>query len=124
MKYISAILINFTLVSNAFAMGGQGGGGKEGGGLLGLLLPMIIVFGIFYLLLIRPQQKQQKKVKAMLETMQRGDEVVTRGGLHGKIQGIAEGVITLEIANNVKVKINREYIGVVMGKENAPETNK
>ena len=118
MKYLSAILVNLVFVSNAFAMTGQGGGGKEGGGgLLGLFLPMIIVFGIFYLLLIRPQQKQQKKVKGMLEAIQRGDEVVTRGGIHGRIASIDNGVISLEVANNVKIKINKEYIGVVKGKE-------
>jgi preprotein translocase subunit YajC len=117
MKYLSAIVVNLVFVSNAFAMGGAPSGGKEGGGLLGLFLPMIIVFGIFYLLLIRPQQKQQKKTKGMLEAMQRGDEVVTRGGIHGRIDGIDGGVITLEIANNIKIKINKEYIGAVKGKE-------
>lgn len=119
MKYLSAILVNLIFVSNAFAMAGQpGGGGKEGGGgLLGLFLPMIIVFGIFYLLLIRPQQKQQKKMRNMLEAIQRGDEVITRGGIHGKVAGLDNGIISLEIAKNVNIKINKEYIGVVKGKE-------
>lgn len=125
MKYLSALFVNMIFVSNAFAMAGQpgGGAGKEGGGgLLGLFLPMIIVFGIFYLLLIRPQQKQQKKIRAMLEGMQRGDEVITRGGIHGRISGINESVVTLEIADNVKIKINKEYIGVVKGKEELQAT--
>ena len=117
MKYLSGLLLNLGLVSNAFAMAGQPGGGKEGGSLVGLLLPMVIVFAIFYLLLIRPQQKQQKKVKAMLETLQKGDDIITRGGIHGKIFGIADNIVTLEVADNVKIKINREHIGVVKGKE-------
>lgn len=123
MKYLSALLINLIFVSNALAMAGQpgGGGGKEGGGIVGLLLPMAIVFGIFYLLLIRPQQKQQKKVKAMLASMQKGDEVITRGGIYGKIYGIADNTVTLEIASNVRIKISREYIGAIVGKENAAD---
>lgn len=117
MKYLIAAA-GLLFSSNAWAMAGQPGGGKEGGGgIVGLLLPMVIVFAIFYLLLIRPQQKQQKKVKAMLESMQKGDDVITRGGIHGKIDGIAEGVVMLTIAPNVKIKINKEHIGVIKGKE-------
>lgn len=118
MKYLTALFVNLVFVGDAFAMAGQPGGGKEGGGgILSLMLPMVIVFAIFYLLLIRPQQKQQKKIKAMLGSMQRGDEVITRGGIHGKIEGIADNIVTLLIAPNVKIKINREHIGVVKGKE-------
>lgn len=119
MKYLSALMVNLAFIPNAMAMTAQpGGGGKEGGGsLLSLLLPMVIVFAIFYLLLIRPQQKQQKKVKAMLDSVQKGDNIITRGGIHGRIMGIADNIVTLEIADNVKIKINREHIGVVKGKE-------
>lgn len=118
MKYLSALFVNIILASNAFAMSGQPGGGKEGGsGIVGLLLPMAVVFAIFYLLLIRPQQKQQKKIKAMLEAVQKGDDVITRGGIHGKVEGIADNIVTLLIAPNVKIKINREHIGAVKGKE-------
>lgn len=122
MKFLTALFLNLTFVSSAFAMAGQPGGGtggKEGGSLVGLLLPMVVVFAIFYLLLIRPQQKQQKKMKAMLESAQKGDEIITRGGIHGRIVGIADNIITLEIAENIKIKIGREYIGIVKGKETA-----
>ncbi len=106
------------LISNAYGMAGQPGGaaaGQQGGagGMLGLFLPMIVVFGIFYLLMIRPQQKQAKKVKAMLEAVQRGDEVVTRSGIHGKVHGIADNVVTLEIADNVRIKMDKAQIGYV-----------
>lgn len=120
MKVLTALFLNLVMVGNAFAMAGQPGGGKEGGGgIVGMLLPMVVVFAIFYLLLIRPQQKQQKKIKAMLDAVQKGDQVLTRGGIQGKVTGIAEGIITLEIAENVKVKISREYISLVLGKETA-----
>lgn len=117
MKYLAVLLANLTFATNAFAMAGQPGGKESGGGIAGMLLPMVIVFAIFYLLLIRPQQKQQKKIKAMLNSMQKGDDVITRGGIYGKIIGMADNIITLEIAPNVKIKIAKEQIGVVQGKE-------
>lgn len=104
------------LINNAYAMAGQAGGGTSGGGggALGLFLPMIVVFGIFYFLMIRPQQKQAKKFRAMIDSLKKGDDVVTRSGIHGKIHGIADdGIITLEIAENVKIKMNRDQVGVV-----------
>lgn len=119
MRYITGAIVSLFAASDLFAMAGAPGTGKEGGGgIVSMLLPMVIVFAIFYLLLIRPQQKQQKKTKAMLESMQKGDMVITRGGIHGKIHGIADNIVTLEIADNVKIKINKEFIGVVQGKEN------
>lgn len=117
MKYVASTFISMLIAGNAFAMAQPQGGAKGSGSIFGLMLPMVIVFAIFYLLLIRPQQKQQKKMKAMLASVERDDEVITRGGIHGKVAGIAEGIITLEIAQNVKIKINREYIATVKGKE-------
>jgi preprotein translocase subunit YajC len=95
-------------------MAGQpGAGGQQGGGLMGLFLPMIVVFGIFYFLMIRPQQKQAKKVRAMLDALKKGDDVIMRSGIHGRIHGIADNIVTLEIAENVKIKVNRDQVGVV-----------
>jgi preprotein translocase subunit YajC len=72
--------------------------------------------GIFYFLLIRPQQKKQKDHKAMLESLQRGDVIITTGGLQGKITGLTETVATVEIAANVRVKVQRGYIAGVVSK--------
>ena len=104
------------LISTAHAMAGQpgGGAGGQGGGIAGLFIPMLVVFGIFYFLMIRPQQKQAKKVKAMLEAVRKGDDVVTRFGVHGKIYGIADNVITLEIAENIRIKMNKDQIAFVV----------
>lgn len=74
------------------------------------LFPLILIFLIFYFLLIRPQQKKAKEHKEMLASIKKGDEVVTSGGLHGRVIGITDDIITLEIANNVRVKVSREYI--------------
>ena len=77
------------------------------------LWPLAAMFGIFYFLVMRPQQKQQKKFKEMLASIKKGDRVVTRGGIHGMIQGIADDIITVEIADNIRVKFSRDAISGV-----------
>ena len=81
-------------------------------------LPMLIaIFFIFYLLLIRPQQKKQKKQDAMLKSIEKGDQVVTTGGLHGRVTGVTDDVLTVEIAvlkgDRVRVKVTRARIETV-----------
>ena len=76
---------------------------------------------IFYFLLIRPQQKKQKDHRQMLSNLQKGDVVVTQGGLQGKIMGITESVVTLEIAEKVRVKIQRGYIAALISKGEVTE---
>ncbi len=88
----------------------QSQGGSPQGGMLGMFLPLIVIFVIFYFLLIRPQQKQQKKLQEMLTNLHKGDAIVTRGGLHGKINDIDGNLLSVEIANNVVVKINRDAV--------------
>jgi preprotein translocase subunit YajC len=83
---------------------------------LGIIIPMAIIFVIFYFLLIRPQQKKQKELKAMLDNLAYGDTVMTTGGIHGKITGLADAVITLEIADKVRIKVARSAIGAVLQK--------
>lgn len=73
-------------------------------------LPMILIFVVFYFLLIRPQQKKAKAQQQFLNNLKKGDEVIAGGGLHGKITGITDSVVTLEIADNVRVKVARQYI--------------
>ena len=73
-------------------------------------LPLIIIFGIFYFLLILPQQKKQKTHQMMLQNLRQGDKVVTIGGIFGKIVSIRGEVITLEIANQVRVEVIRSGI--------------
>ncbi|MEA2022556.1 MAG: preprotein translocase subunit YajC [Candidatus Caldatribacteriota bacterium] len=74
-------------------------------------LPLIVIFAIFYFILIRPQQQKQKKHKAMLEGMQKGDKVVTIGGIYGIIKEIKNDTLTLEIAKDVFVNTTRNAIG-------------
>ncbi len=96
-------------------MGGFGGGGG-GGGDISFIIMMVVVFAIFYFLMIRPQQQKQKEIKKMRESLTHGDMVVTVGGLHGKVTALTDTVVTLEIAEKVKIKVSREYIGTVTQK--------
>lgn len=74
-------------------------------------LPLIVIFGIFYFILIRPQQQKQKKHKLMLDSVQKGDKVVTIGGIYGIIRDIKGDTLTLEIAKDVVINTTRNAIG-------------
>ncbi|NRA08520.1 MAG: preprotein translocase subunit YajC [Myxococcales bacterium] len=82
-----------------------------------MLLPMAAIFGIFYFLLIRPQQKRQREQEAMLKAIEKGDSVVTAGGLHGQVTGVTDEVLTLDVGSvkgdRVRVKIARARIDSV-----------
>jgi preprotein translocase subunit YajC len=74
-------------------------------------LPMIAVFAIMYFIMIRPQMRKQKEHQAMLQKLGKGDEVITRGGLIGKITGVGEdGVLVIELQEKVRVRMPRAYI--------------
>ena len=108
------------MTSLAYAMGGAPGGGSTGGfGDWGFMITMGVIFVIFYFLLIRPQQKKQKELKALLDNLAYGDTVMTTGGIHGKITGLADAVITLEIADKVRIKISRSAVASIIQKAGA-----
>ena len=73
-------------------------------------VPLILIFVVFYFLLIRPQQKKAKQHREMLQALKKGDEVITAGGICGKIVGSTDDFLTLEIADNIKVKVARTFI--------------
>ena len=97
----------------AFAQAAGGAGGA--GGLVGFV-PIILIFAIMYFLMIRPQQKKVKEHRAMVEALRRGDQVVTQGGLIGKVVKVTDGEAEIEIAPNVKVKVIKATIAQVMSK--------
>jgi preprotein translocase subunit YajC len=84
-------------------------GAAPGGGIVSFI-PLILIFVIFYFLLIRPQQKKAKEHQAFLGNLKKGDGVVTSGGLHGEITGLTDTVVTLEVADNLRVKVSRQHI--------------
>jgi len=79
-------------------------------------LPMVAIFIVFYFLLIRPQQKKQKETRAMLEALEKGNEVVTAGGLLGRVVKLDEQYATVEIAQNVQIVVQRSAISQLLPK--------
>ena len=102
-------LLNF-FIPVAHAQEGAGGGGLVG------LLPIVLLFVIFYFMLIRPQQKRAKEHRSMVEGLAKGDEVVTQGGLLGKITKVNDNFIMMEVSDGVEVRVQRHMIGALMPK--------
>lgn len=96
------------------AMAPQGGNGGGGGSLVSTLIMFGAIFAIFYFMIIRPQQKKAKEREKLLSNLEKGDKVVTSGGVHATIVGLEEKTALIEIAPNVKVKIERSAIGSVL----------
>jgi preprotein translocase subunit YajC len=80
------------------------------------MLPLVLIFVVFYFLLIRPQTKKAKEHREMISKLQNGDEVVTAGGILGRIVEISDGFVTLEVASGVKIKVQRFQVGQLMPK--------
>ncbi|PTW49810.1 MULTISPECIES: preprotein translocase subunit YajC [Rhodovulum] len=96
------------------------GGGAVGA--FGSFLPLILIFAIMYFLLIRPQQKKAKEHKAMVDALRRGDQVITQGGLIGKVSKVKDdGEVEVEIAENVKVRVVRQTIAQVLNRTEPAE---
>ena len=86
------------------------GGSGSGSGTLLSLVPFILIFVIFYFMLILPQQKKQKQQKAMMEALKKGDKVITASGIWGTVTNLGKDTVTLQIADNTKIKMQREHI--------------
>jgi preprotein translocase subunit YajC len=99
------------LVSDAWGQSANGGAG--GPSLLLSLVPFLLIFAVFYFLLILPQQKRQKQLKDMLDQLKKGDKVVTASGIWGTVTNIGKHTVTLQIADNTKIKMQREHIARV-----------
>jgi len=77
---------------------GQGGAAGEGGGGFSAFIPLILMFVIFYFLLIRPQQKKSKALREMVSNLKKGDRIITSGGIHGRISGLSDTTLIVEIS--------------------------
>lgn len=88
------------------------------------MLPLVLIFAVFYFLLIRPQQQRAKEQQQMLANLKRNDEVVTSGGIYGRIIGLGEQILELEIAPNVRIRIDRSQIAGAAPKANGADKPK
>ncbi len=100
------------LISNAYA---QAAGADPTGGLMGLL-PLILMFVVLWFLMIRPQMKRAKEHKALIQALSKGDEVVTQGGVAGRIAEVGEGFIHVEVAPNTNVVVQKQAVTTVLPK--------
>lgn len=95
----------------------QAAGSAGAGSLIGSMLPLVLIFAIMYFLLIRPQQKKMRDLKAMIDAVRRGDQVLTAGGIVGKVVKVGDDqMLEVEIAEGVKVKVVKSTISRVMSK--------
>ena len=100
------------LISSAYAQAGAAGGEP---GFMGLL-PIVLMFVLLYFLMIRPQMKRAKEAKAMVEGLQKGDEIITAGGVLGRISKMGEAYITVEIAPNTEISIQKAAVQTLLPK--------
>ena len=99
-------------ISQAWA---QAAGATPGGGIESMLL-IVLMFGVLYFLMIRPQMKRAKEHKAMIEALQKGDEVVSGGGILGRVTKISEAYVTVEVAQGVEMVLQRSAVQIVLPK--------
>lgn len=104
-------------ISEAFAQAAPAATGTESMfGSLGSMLPLVLMFVVLYFVMIRPQMKRQKETKAMLDALAKGDEVVTAGGMIGKVTKMGESFLHVEIASGVEVQMQRSAVVQVLPK--------
>jgi len=106
----------FDLIDAAHALGVPPEGGGSGNPIVSLL-PFILMFLVLYLLILRPQMKKQKAQQRMIDELQKGDEIVTSGGIHGTILNLKDDIIVLRVADNVKLQVSRAAVSRVKGKD-------
>jgi len=103
------------LISNAWAQAAAPAASDPMGSLMGML-PIILMFIVLWFIMIRPQMKKAKEQRALLEALQKGDEVVTGGGLAGRITKVGENYITLEVADKVEIAIQKGAVASILPK--------
>lgn len=107
-----------TIVTATAAMAAEGQGPAGG---FASFIPLILIFVVFYFLLIRPQQKTAKQHQAYLSELKKGHKVITKGGIYGEITGLTDNVLTLEIAENTRIKVTRDAIAGPQVKEDGKQ---
>ena len=101
------------LINPAFA---QGAGGPAGGAGFESLILILLMFAVLYFLMIRPQMKRAKEHKSLIEGLQKGDEVIAAGGVLGRISKVSENYVTLQVADNIEIQVQRPAVQLVLPK--------
>ncbi len=109
------------MIDIAYAQSAPGAGGP---GPLMTLIPFVLIFVIMYFMVIRPQQKKSKEHQELLNKLKKNDEVMTSGGIYGKVIDLKETVVTLEVAPNVRIRVHRPQISAVVTGEKAAKEGK
>ena len=99
------------------AMAPQGGSGAGGGSMVSTFVMFGAIFLIFYFMIIRPQQKRAKEREKLLSSIEKGDKVITSGGVHGTVAGVEEKTVLLQVTENVKLKVERSAIATILNKD-------
>lgn len=94
-----------------------GPGGEGGGGIIGALLPLLLIVVVFYFFIIRPQRKREQEKEDMIDALEKGDSIITVGGLHGKVKQIDDTSVLAQVDSKVKVRIEKEAISRVPSQE-------
>ena len=102
-----------SFISNAFAQGATGGGAESQ---LMSFLPLILMFAVLYFIMIRPQMKRQKEHRNMLAAMAKGDEVITSGGIVGKVTKVSEAYVGVEIADGTEITVQKSSVSTILPK--------
>ena len=103
-------------ITNAYAQTAPAAPAGLMDGNLASFLPIILMFVVLYFLMIRPQMKRQKEAKSMMEALNKGDEVITAGGILGKITRVTDGYVELEIADNTNILVQKSAVGTLLPK--------
>jgi preprotein translocase subunit YajC len=98
-------------------MAPQGGSGAGSGSMISTFIMFGAIFLIFYFMIIRPQQKRAKEREKLLSSIEKGDKVVTSGGMHGTVAGVEEKTVLLQVTENVKLKIERSAISTILNRD-------
>ncbi len=89
------------------------GSGTQQSNPFAAFMPLILIFFIFYFLLIKPQHKKQKELQQMLSSIQKGDKIITTGGIHGIVANVKDDIVSVKVAENVKIDVSRNCITTV-----------